>query len=408
MVFPRLSRLINLLVELPANLWRKEQCEGALHWSHNNSGSSARLLEEKTLTEPNLQTFCHDRLSQTGVLLVNLGTPDAPDPVSVRRYLKEFLWDPRVVEVSRPVWWLVLNGVILNTRPRRSAKAYRKIWTPDGSPLLTISRRQRDALKSALARNLGKDIPVELGMRYGNPSIRSALGKLRGLNVHRILVLPLYPQYSATTTASTFDAVTNELRSWRWLPELRFINHYHDEPDYISALAGSVRRHRVEAGNADKLLVSFHGIPEEYFHKGDPYFCECQKSGRLLAEALGLTTDQWQLSFQSRLGPKQWLQPYTDQTLKALANNGVKSVQVICPGFSADCLETLEEVAMENRDIFLAAGGERYEYIPCLNDDAEHITMLVKLVGRHTHGWRLSQDDRAQTRARAMALGASR
>ena len=367
----------------------------------------AHLLEENALTNPNLQTFCHDQLSQIGVLLVNLGTPDAPDPVSVRRYLKEFLWDPRVIEVPRPLWWLVLNGIILNTRPRRSAKAYQKIWTPDGSPLLTISLRQRDALVSALARNFGSDMPVALGMRYGNPSIRSALGKLRDLHVQRILVLPLYPQYSATTTASTFDAVTNELRSWRWLPEMRFINHYHDEPNYISALAGSVRRHRDEAGNADKLLVSFHGIPEEYFHKGDPYFCECQKTGRLLAEALGLTADQWQLSFQSRLGPKQWLQPYTDQTLEALANSGVKSVQVICPGFSADCLETLEEVAMENRDIFLAAGGERYEFIPCLNDTAEHIAMLSKLVKRHTQGWVLSQDDRAQIRPRAMALGAS-
>lgn len=358
------------------------------------------------MTEPNLHTYRHDQLDQIGVLLVNLGTPDAPDPVSVRRYLKEFLWDPRIVEIPRSIWWFVLNGVILNARPRRSAKAYQKIWTHDGSPLLTISLRQRDALTSALARNFGSEILVALGMRYGNPSIRMALGKLRDLNVHRILVLPLYPQYSATTTASIFDAVTNELRSWRWLPELRFINHYHDEPAYISALADSIRRHRAQAGNTDKLLMSFHGIPEEYFHKGDPYFCECQKTGRLLAEALGLTEDQWQLSFQSRLGPKQWLQPYTDQTLKALANNGVKSVQVICPGFSADCLETLEEIAMENRDIFLTAGGERYEYIPCLNDDAEHIAMLGKLVARHTQGWELSQDERAPIRERAMALGA--
>jgi ferrochelatase len=358
------------------------------------------------LSEPNLETYHHDQVGQIGVLMVNLGTPDAPDRASVRRYLKEFLWDPRVVEVPRPVWWVVLNGVILNTRPTRSAKAYQKIWTAEGSPLLTISRRQRDALAGALARHFGSEVPVALGMRYGNPSIRSALEELRDVNVRRILVLALYPQYSGTTTASIFDAVTEELRSWRWLPELRFVNHYHDDPAYISALADSVRHHRAESGDADKLLMSFHGIPEEYFHRGDPYFCECHKTGRLLAEALGLTPDQWQLSFQSRLGPKQWLQPYTDQTLEALANNGVKSVQVLCPGFSADCLETLEEVAMENRDIFLAAGGDRYQYIPCLNDDVEHIAMLTRLVDQHTQGWGPSQDHPAQIRERAMALGA--
>ena len=358
------------------------------------------------MSEPNLETYHHDQVGQIGVLMVNLGTPDAPDRASVRRYLKEFLWDPRVVEVPRPVWWVVLNGVILNTRPTRSAKAYQKIWTAEGSPLLTISRRQRDALAGALARHFGSEVPVALGMRYGNPSIRSALEELRDVNVRRILVLALYPQYSGTTTASIFDAVTEELRSWRWLPELRFVNHYHDDPAYISALADSVRHHRAESGDADKLLMSFHGIPEEYFHRGDPYFCECHKTGRLLAEALGLTPDQWQLSFQSRLGPKQWLQPYTDQTLEALANNGVKSVQVLCPGFSADCLETLEEVAMENRDIFLAAGGDRYQYIPCLNDDVEHIAMLTRLVDQHTQGWGPSQDHPAQIRERAMALGA--
>ena len=358
------------------------------------------------MSEPTLETYHHDQVGRIGVLLVNLGTPDAPDRGSVRRYLKEFLWDPRVVEVPRPVWWLVLNGVILNTRPGRSARAYQKIWTAEGSPLLTISRRQRDALAGALARHFGDEVPVALGMRYGNPSIRSALEELRDANARRILVLGLYPQYSATTTASIFDAVTAELRRWRWLPELRFVNHYHDDPAYISALADSVRHHRADAGDAEKLLMSFHGIPEEYFHNGDPYFCECHKTGRLLAEALGLTSDQWQLSFQSRLGPKRWLHPYTDQTLESLANSGVRSIQVVCPGFSADCLETLEEVAMENRDIFLAAGGERYEYIPCLNDDAGHIAALTGLVDQHTQGWGPSLEDPAQIRERAMALGA--
>lgn len=359
------------------------------------------------MSEPNLQTFHHDQAPQTGILMVNLGTPDAPDRASVRRYLKEFLWDPRVVEMARPIWWLVLNGVILNTRPGRSAKAYQKVWTDQGSPLLEISRRQRDALAARLARNLGHEVPVALGMRYGSPSIRSALEQLRDAGSRRILVLPMYPQYSATTTASIFDAVTAELRHWRWLPEMRFVNHFHDEPAYIEALASSVRRHRAEFGDADRLLMSFHGIPEEYFHKGDPYFCECQKTGRLLAESLGLGDDRWQISFQSRLGPKQWLQPYTDQTLEALARDGVGSVQVMCPGFSADCLETLEEIAMENRDTFLAAGGERYEYIACLNDDEEHVAMLAGLIDRHTQGWWPELEDTATVRQRALALGAA-
>lgn len=342
-----------------------------------------------------------------GVLMVNLGTPDAPDRASVRRYLKEFLWDPRVVEMARPIWWFVLNGVILNTRPGRSAAAYQKIWTDQGSPLLVISQKQRTALSALLERRFGCEAPVALGMRYGNPSIHSALEQLRDTGVRRILVLPMYPQYSATTTASIFDAVSTELRTWRWLPELRFINHFHDEPAYIGALAESVRRHRSEFGDAEKLLMSFHGIPEEYFHKGDPYHCECQKTGRLLAENLGLDAGQWQLSFQSRLGPKQWLQPYTDHTLEQLASDGIKSVQVMCPGFSADCLETLEEIAMENREVFLNAGGERYEYIPCLNDEAEHIAMLAGLVEQHTQGWGPSPDDPKAVLQRAIALGAS-
>lgn len=342
-----------------------------------------------------------------GVLMVNLGTPDAPDRASVRRYLKEFLWDPRVVEMARPIWWFVLNGVILNTRPGRSARAYRKVWTDQGSPLLVISQKQRRSLAELLEQRFSCEVPVALGMRYGNPSIRSALEVLRAAGAHRILVLPMYPQYSATTTASIFDAVTAEMRDWRWLPELRFINHYHDDPAYIAALADSARQYRSEFGDAEKLLMSFHGIPEEYFHKGDPYFCECQKTGRLLAQNLGLDATQWQLSFQSRLGPKQWLQPYTDHTLEKLAGEGVRSVQVMCPGFSADCLETLEEIAMENREVFLNAGGERYEYIPCLNDESGHIAMLANLVEQHTQGWGPGQDEPGQVLRRATALGAS-
>ena len=365
-------------------------------------------MEDHPLSEPNLENYRHEQTAQMGILLVNLGTPDSPGRAAVRRYLKEFLWDPRVVEMARPLWWLVLNGIILNTRPGRSAKAYQKVWTDEGSPLLVISQRQRDALAKEMAVRFGYEVPIALGMRYGNPSIPSALEELRAANVRRILVVPLYPQYSATTTASIFDAVTQEIQSWRWIPELRFINHYHDEPAYIGALANSVRNYRDEFGDTQRLLLSFHGIPEEYFHKGDPYYCECQKTGRLLAEALDLKPDQWLLSFQSRLGPKQWLQPYTDHTLESLARDGVKSVQVMCPGFSADCLETLEEVAMENRDLFIEAGGERYDYIPCLNDDAEHITMLGQLVEQHMQGWGPSLDNPQQMRERAIAAGASR
>jgi len=352
-------------------------------------------------------SFHHDQPDRTGLLLVNLGTPDAPDRASVRRYLKEFLWDPRVVEVPRPIWWMVLNLVILNTRPARSAKAYQKIWTEQGSPLLQISKQQAQALSAHLGDKHGDELQVALAMRYGTPSISQGLDELREAGCRRVLVLPLYPQYSASTTASIFDEVTRILREWRWLPEMRFINHYHDDPAYIEALADSVRTWRAEHGDAELLLMSFHGIPQEYFDKGDPYFCECQKTGRLLAEALQLDDSQWKLSFQSRLGPKQWLQPYTDQTLQELGKGGTRSVQVICPGFSTDCLETLEEIAMENQEEFLHAGGERYEYIPCLNDQAGHIEMLGGLVQRHVTGWIEAREDPKAVLERARKLGAT-
>ncbi len=324
---------------------------------------------------------------RTGVLLVNLGTPDTPERSAVRRYLKEFLWDPRVVEAPRLPWWLALHLIILNTRPGRSAAAYRKIWTEEGSPLLVISQHQARALGERLAQRHGDDVTLALAMRYGRPSIAEGLERLREQGARRVLVFPLYPQYSATTTASVFDAVADALRGWRALPELRFVNRYHDDAGWIAALADSVREHRERHGAAERLLLSFHGIPQDYVDQGDPYFCECQESARLLASALALDDDDWTLSFQSRLGPKQWLQPYTDQTLRRLAAEGVKSVQVLCPGFSADCLETLEEIAMENRDIFLEAGGERYEYIPCLNDRPAHIDALADIVERHIAGW---------------------
>jgi len=322
-----------------------------------------------------------------GVLLVNLGTPDSPSVADVRRYLREFLWDPRVVELARPVWWLVLNLVILTTRPQRSAKAYAKVWTDAGSPLMVISRKQHAALQARLETQAGSPVTVALAMRYGQPGIASGLKELRDAGVRRVLVLPLYPQYSATTTASIVDAVADELRHWRELPELRFVNDYHQHPAYICALADSVRRYWSVHGEPDKLLLSFHGIPQAYVDAGDPYASQCYKTAELLVAALELPVDRWQLSFQSRLGPKQWLQPYTDHTLEALAAEGVRNVHVVCPGFSVDCLETLEEVAMENRHIFLAAGGEQYGYIECLNEHASHIQLFSELVAQHTRGW---------------------
>jgi ferrochelatase len=322
-----------------------------------------------------------------GVLLVNLGTPDSPAPRDVRRYLKEFLWDPRVVELARPLWWLVLNLIILNTRPRRSAAAYAKVWTRAGSPLLVISRKLQQALQHELDSHSGSPVKVALAMRYGKPSIEAGLAELRAAGASRVLVISLYPQYSATTSAANFDGVAAVLRQWRALPELRFVNDYHDHPLYIRALADSVRRHQAEHGVPDKLLLSFHGIPQEYAAAGDPYPEQCRRTAELLVAELELPAERWVLSFQSRLGPKQWLQPYTDKTLEQLAAEGVKSVQVMCPGFSADCLETLEEVAMENRDVFLEAGGEHYGYIPCLNDHASHVGLFASLVNQHLQGW---------------------
>ncbi len=321
-----------------------------------------------------------------GVLLVNLGTPDSPEVSDVRRYLAEFLSDPRVVETPRLLWKLILHGIILRTRPRHSAAAYRKIWTEEGSPLLAISRRQAEALQTELNHREGGRFSVALAMRYGNPSIGAALEQLRRNNARRVLVLPLYPQYSATTTASTFDAVSGVLRRWRWLPELRFISHYHDDPGYIDALAASVQTFQQQHGEPERLLLSFHGIPQSYAEAGDPYPEECRATARLLAQRLGLRDEQWALSFQSRLGRQQWVSPYTDQTLQQWGASGVKSVQVLCPGFSTDCLETLEEIAQENRERFQQAGGGEYRYIPALNDATDHIQLMADLVQRHA--WR--------------------
>ena len=330
------------------------------------------------------KSFARDRI---GILLTNLGTPDAPTPEAVRRYLAEFLSDPRVVETPRLIWNLILHGIILRTRPKRSAEAYSKVWTAQGSPLLKISEQQAAGLQAALDRQADARFKVVLAMRYGNPSIASGLEQLRQSGCDRILVLPLYPQYSATTSASTFDAVSDELQRWRWLPELRFISHYPTYPPYIQALASSIRRTWERQGQPEKLLLSFHGIPQDYADSGDPYPDECRQTAEAVAAELGLEATQWLLAFQSRLGSKPWLQPYTDITLEELGRQGLASIHVICPGFPTDCLETLEEIAMENRETFQQAGGGDYHYIPALNADDEHIDMLKALVMEQTQGW---------------------
>ena len=360
--------------------------------------------------------FSHGSQMITGVLITNLGTPDAPTTTALRRYLAEFLWDPRIVDsLPRPIWWLVLHGLILRIRPPRSAKAYAGVWSDEGSPLLAIAERQLKALRAELALRLPGPVVVELGMRYGNPSLASAMQKLRDAGARRVLVLPLYPQYSCSTTASTFDAIAAEMAHWRWMPELRFINQYHDETGYIEALAASIRESWAEREQPQKLLFSFHGTPKRFLTEGDPYFCHCQKTARLVAERLGLEDDRWQLTFQSIFGREEWLQPYTIETLRELGGAGVKSVDIVCPGFSADCLETLEEIAVENKHAYLEAGGEQFHYIPALNDRPDHIKALSALVQKHLAGWPEAEPDwnaaqheaeNAARLARAKAMGA--
>jgi len=322
-----------------------------------------------------------------GILLTNLGTPDTPTTAALRRYLKEFLWDRRVVDLPRPLWWLILNGVILNIRPPRSAKLYRKVWTDKGSPLLNISLRQQAALQMVLDANYPGTFHVELAMRYGNPSITAGMQALQNKGCTKILVLPLYPQYSSASTASVFDALAQELEKSRNMPEIHFVRDYHAHPAYIAALATSIREDIKANGRPDKLLFSFHGIPRRYHENGDPYPDECLHTARLLAKALELKDNAWMLTFQSRFGREEWMQPYTDKTLESLPQESVKNVAVVCPGFSADCLETLEEINIQNRQFFMAAGGESFRYIPALNDREDHIRALAEIIHDHCTGW---------------------
>jgi ferrochelatase len=331
----------------------------------------------------------HGEQPAVGVLLTNVGTPDAPTAPALRRYLRQFLWDPRVIEPppARWVWKLILEGIILRVRPAKSAALYRNVWTDEGSPLLKILRRQAEAMQARLRGVFGEPLHVAIGMGYGSPSIAHGLGELRDKSCRRILILPAFPQYSGATTGSTFDAVAGELSRWRWVPELRFNTHYHDHPGYIAALAASVREYWAANGRPARLLISFHGMPLRYIQGGDPYHCHCMKTARLLNEALGLTGDEAQVCFQSRFGKEPWLQPYTDETLRKWAREGVGRVDTLCPAFSADCLETLEEMNMTNRELFEHAGGKEYHYIPALNERADHIEALADVAARQMQGW---------------------
>ena len=318
-----------------------------------------------------------------GVLLVNLGTPDEPTAPAVRKYLAEFLHDKRVVDLTRWLWCPILHGIILRFRPARVAKLYQSVWTEQGSPLMAISRQQSELLASQLSEKsnqINKYFAVELAMTYGNPSIKSGLQALQAKGCDKIIVLPLYPQYSSATTASVFDRVAKAVKDEWNVPGFHFIRDYYKHPQYISALAASIREHWESNSRADKLLFSFHGIPKRYADNGDPYPEQCRTTARLVAEELGLDEEQWLTTFQSRFGREEWLKPYTDITLEEMAKQGTGSVQVICPGFAADCLETLEEIEEENKDIFISNGGQTFEYIPCLNSRADHIELFVDLI----------------------------
>jgi len=356
----------------------------------------------------------HGAVGRTAIVLVNLGTPDAPTAAAVRPYLKEFLSDPRVVEIPRAVWWFILHGVILPFRSKQSARKYAAIWTSDGSPLLLHTMRQAMLLRGALGER-GHQVEVAAAMRYGKPSLPSVLERLKAEGCDRVLVLPAYPQYSGTTTASIYDAVFSHYAGVRNIPELRLVRNYHDDPGYIEALRQSVQKHWEAHGRPDRLVMSFHGVPKRTLLLGDPYHCECHKTARLLATALGLSEAQYLVTFQSRFGKAEWLQPYTAPTLQRLAREGVKRVDVMCPGFTSDCLETLEEIDMEVRNAFLTAGGGAYHYIPCLNEAPAWIAAMATIAERQMQGWPTSSDsapqaarrqDAAIGRERALALGA--
>src|SRR5450830_673920 len=377
--------------------------------------SGGKLRENAQMTFLKLSRFAkeppfsHGQAPRTAVLYCNLGTPDTPTTPDVRRFLSEFLSDPRVVEIPRLLWWLILHAVILRVRPARSAAKYATVWLPEGSPLKVWTGKQALLLQGWLAQR-GHNVKVRYAMRYGSTSIAEQLDALKAEGTTRVLILPAYPQYSATTTASLFDAVYACAGQVRNLPELRFVNHYHDDAGYIAALAASIQRFWKANGRPDQLVMSFHGVPERTLHLGDPYHCECFKTARLLAAQLGLSGEQYKITFQSRLGRAKWLQPYTEPSLIAMGKSGVKRVDVVCPAFTSDCLETLEEINMEGRAAFLQAGGKEFHFIPCLNDDPEWITALCDITQQHLAGWPTQAAPDAPrlaaSRAAALALGA--
>ena len=363
------------------------------------------MLKPRFAPEP---PFKHGSAPKVGVLLCNLGTPDAPTPEALRRYLAEFLGDPRVVEIPRLLWMIILHGIILRVRPAKSAHKYASIWSPEGSPLKVWTEKQAAALQNRFDTD-GSAVIVRYAMTYGQPAIAGALDEMRQLGVTRVLILPAYPQYSGTTTAAVFDDVHRWSLKARLIPEWRFVNHYHDDPGYIAALAESVQRHWQQHGRSEQLVMSFHGVPEQTLMQGDPYHCECHKTARMLAERLGLSRDEYKVTFQSRFGKAKWLEPYTEPTVRELAQSGLKRVDVICPGFTSDCLETLEEIAMEVKAAFMEEGGQAFHYIPCLNASPEWTQALYNLSLTHMQGWPLHEPDSSQlnvSRVHALSLGA--
>ena len=366
--------------------WRVHGLGGGYRYGHEPFDDTRYwvFMAPRESSAPTMSDSSRESSAAIAVLLINLGTPSSPSASAVRKYLAQFLSDRRVIDTPRWLWWPILHGVILRFRPRRSARAYAKIWSPQGSPLLVNSR--------ALAIRLGADlvntkIRVALGMTYGEPAIGKAMRELLAAGVRRILLLPMYPQYSATSTAAALDGVFTALRDVRNVPEIRSITDYHADPGYIEALAVSVEKYWFTHGRGERLLLSFHGIPDRYVVAGDPYRDQCMTTANLLRERLGVSASELVVAFQSRVGRERWLAPYTDATLAQLAQSGVRHVQVLCPGFAVDCLETLEEIAIRGREQFLAAGGQRLDYIPALNATDAHVRLLRGLIEHHTQGW---------------------
>lgn len=357
--------------------------------------------------------YKHGDQLKVGILLANLGTPDAPTAKAVRPYLKQFLMDKRVVEIPRFIWWWILNCIILVFRPKKSAEKYAQVWMKEGSPLLVHAERQTNLLRGYLGQKVKSPFAIELGMSYGNPSMQSAIEKLKAQHCNKILVFPLYPQYAASSTAASLDAVWKTLLKVRNVPAIRTIKHYHDHPAYIQALAANIHQFWQVNGKPEQLIMSFHGVPKFHLMKGDMYHCECHKTGRLLAEALDLDKDQYQIAFQSRFGKQEWLKPYLASTLKTLGKAKTKRIDVICPGFSSDCLETLEEIAMEGKGIFQSHGGGDYNYIPALNESEAWIRAMTDIALENLQGWvsadwdnEAAKEAAKMTALHAKALGA--